>query len=378
MLLLRLRGDYGPGQDGSRRHGVRKREPHLRLRLLLLCRSRRAWNEGFEGGGAQSDAGRILGGYLGAQAVRSGTRQLFNSAGSVEQERKLLQAQSGLTPDDLTEIEKRAEDISSRYKQITKAAAMRAISELRMALTDIQGAEHSMEFMETAAKAHTVLTNMTHVGKLAGVNADEAVFDLAKAMELRGITTKEGMEHGVDMMIKGIIASGGKIDARDWHMVSKALRSSLNQMSDEFLYKFMPTFMQEMKAGGGTGVQAGTAGLSLYRTIVGGRMTPRAAAQFDDLGLLNEDRVERKKNGDIKWLNPDAVVGNDIAQKDMFKWVNEVLKPALERKGITDIAEQARYFSTLFSNQVSEHMANMLLTQSNRLQRDAEMISMTC
>lgn len=352
---------------------ARRREEAARRELEVVRQQQRSPN--FTKG--------VAVGAVARQEVGGAARRVFQDAGSVEQERKLLSAQGGLTPSDLAAIESRAEEISARYRQISKAAAMRAIGELRMPLMDRTGAAHAMEFMDTAAKAHSILTNMTHLGKLQGVNSDEAIYDLAKAMEFRNIRTKEGMTHGTEMMLKSIVASGGKIDALDWHMVSKSARGALNGLSDKFLYTMLPAFMQEFKASGGTATQAGTGLLSLYRTVVGGRMTPRSMLIFDELGLLNNDKVVRKKalkgqkQGDPKYLLPGAVKGDELAQKDPFQWVQQYLKPAMEAHGITDPEEQMRTITAAFSNQVSEHMAQMLLVQDERLKNIAAMIEQT-
>lgn len=343
-------------------------------------------------------AGTIIG-----SGLKAGGKKLFQEAGTVEQERKLWSIQSGLTPHDLAEMERKAEEVSRRYPQITKAAAMRAVGELRMPMADIHGAHHAMNFLPIGAQAHGILKNMTHLGKLQGVDADEAVFDLAKAGELRGFTTSAQFKHGTNQMLKSIIASGGKITALDWHMASKSMRGGLNYMGDDFLYSILPTFMQEFKAGGGTATQAGSGMLSFYRTLVGGRMTKTAIEKFLDMGLIDPEKVIRDSKGNPRALDAGAVYGTQIPKAP--KWMTALggghamlgkavtqqyavrrwnpldymqgtLLPALVAHGITDKNDQAQWVASAFSNQVSEHMAQMMINPGHvrRIMRDAQMI----
>jgi hypothetical protein len=328
--------------------------------------------------------GMMAGSVAASEAKRLG-KKLFTSAGSVEQERKLWEIQAGLTPKDRDEMERRAEEISKAHPALTKAGTMRALGEIRMPLGDVHGAHHAMGVIEPLAQAQSVLTNLVQLGKLSGVDAHHASFDFVKALELRGSTTAKDFEIGLEGMMKGIIASGGALNPLDWHMVSKSMRGALGSTSeqedgkrlskglnDEFLYYKLPTLMQEFKAGyGGTATQAGSGLLSLYRSVVGGRMTERAIGLMQDIDMIEPGKYVKGKGGRPGYLKPGGVRGSDVFMHDPDAWVNDILKPHLEAKGITGDA-QKQYIAGLFSNQVSEQIVGVLLAQHQRIAREAE------
>ncbi len=113
---------------------------------------------------------------------------------------------------------------------------------------------------------------------------------------------------------------------------------------------------------------------SFRQTLVGGKMTNKAAEQFVKLGLIDPAAVIKTKTGSVKGVRPGGIVGADLASENPFEWVQKYLKPALDKKGITDPNRISEMLAHLFGNRFSEQMANILLNQQQRILKDRGLI----
>jgi hypothetical protein len=75
--------------------------------------------------------------------------------------------------------------------------------------------------------------------------------------------------------------------------------------------------------------QSGTALMSLFGTVVQGKVTKRSLGQMMDLGMIeDQSKIIYDGKGDPVGFNPGAVKGTDLMTKDPYRWAQEVFKPA--------------------------------------------------
>jgi hypothetical protein len=131
-----------------------------------------------------------------------------------------------------------------------------------------------------------------------------------------------------------------------------------------------PTLIQEM-----TGHSAGRAISALSRQLVGGKMTNRAAEEWVKLGLVDRKKVIWTKSGHVMGVKPGGLADSALLQSDPYAWIQGYLKPALAKHGITDKAKVAEELAHLFSNQYATQLAQILLTQQQRIEKDWHLIA---
>jgi hypothetical protein len=113
---------------------------------------------------------------------------------------------------------------------------------------------------------------------------------------------------------------------------------------------------------------------SFYQAIVGGRIKEQSVKEMDELGLIDETKVDRTKTGSIKGLLPGGVKGWQIAAQDPYAWVNDVLLPALKEHSITDPEDIQSHIATIFQQATAAQMAGIFATQQQRIQKDWNLV----
>ena len=132
------------------------------------------------------------------------------------------------------------------------------------------------------------------------------------------------------------------IDPQDFSSFYNQAGIAARTLSDRFMRGAGAHLMQEMNGGG-----AGNAVNMFENAVEAGTMQPKAMETMDKLGLLDPAKVRRKSTGEIRWIEPGGVRGGDLARTDPDRWIDELLRPALEKlpQDKRDEAELA-----LFSN----------------------------
>lgn len=247
---------------------------------------------------------------------------------------------------------------------------LKAIRELRMVFGDTQ---HAITNMPTVQKLQAILQNTSngHGGNLA----DQA-YTVAKALEMRGATLSPQMfNQQSDMMTKAVIASGGKVTPQDFLNNIIYGRRAAYGWDNTFTYSILPTLIQEMKGGGSGGARGpGNALMSAYAAVVGGVVPQKSLKVWSDLGLIDRSKVEWTKAGEMKGVRPGGITGADIFQANPYAWAQQVLVPAMQRKGITDPAQIRQTMQYLFPNRTASIMDQMV-TQAWKFQRDQRLIN---
>lgn len=234
---------------------------------------------------------------------------------------------------------------------------------------------------------NTAIANLPVVQRLQAILAaqhgddmragTEDAYTVAKALELKGAVRTAGQFNiQADMMAKAIEASGGKVTPQDFLSAFKYGRTATAGWSDQFVYTVLPTLIQEMKNRGGSGGAGGpgNALMSAYAAVVSGQIPQKAIPVWQQLGLLDPSKVVRTRTGATKGLQPGAIQGWELFQQNPFAWAQQVLDPALQRKGITSDAQVRQTLGYMFANRTAGFAMVQMAMQAWKFTRDQKLI----
>jgi TP901 family phage tail tape measure protein len=225
----------------------------------------------------------------------------------------------------------------------------------------------AIKFLPQMQTIQAVLDNVLH--GTGGIGAKDVAFTAAKMLELRGASMNPEMfQQQADLITKAVIASGGKVTPQMLLQAQKYAGIGGTSFNNDFMYGVLPTLVQELG-----GSSTGTSLTSMYRALVGGRMDKRSLAVWQRLGLADTTHADIGK--DTAMLNPRAIQGSDLFKSNPFRYVQEVLLPALRAHGIVSQADQSAAIDQLFSNRNAARIANILGTQGQRIMKDFDLIS---
>jgi hypothetical protein len=252
----------------------------------------------------------------------------------------------------------------------TATQNLAAIRELRMVFGDTKDA---IANLVTVQRLQAILANTTdgHGGKMAG----ESAYTVAKALEMRG-ATRDPRQFNVesDMMVKAIIASGGKVSPQDFLSNIIYGRRAAYGWDPTFTYTILPTLIQEMKgSGGGGGRGPGNALMSAYAAVVGGTIPQKSLAVWDQLGLIDKSKVVWTKSHEMKGVKPGGISGADLFQSNPYAWAQQILLPALQSHGMNNPQQMRQTLQYLFPNRTASIMDQMVM-QSWKFERDQRLI----
>lgn len=250
----------------------------------------------------------------------------------------------------------------------TAAENLAAIRELRMVFGNTNDAIANMPAVQ---QLQAILANVK------GANAHDEAYTVAKALEMKGaVRNPAEFRTEADMMAKAIVASGGKVAASDFLSTFKYGRSATIGWDEHFAFQILPTLIQEMKNGSGTGGAGGpgNALMSVYDKVINGKIAQKDIPLWAQLGLIDPSKVVKTKSGSTKGLLPEAVRGWQTFQADPFAWTQNVLLPAMKAHGITDPAKQQMYLSRLGGTRTAAFMLQQMGLQWWKFQRDVPLI----
>jgi hypothetical protein len=240
---------------------------------------------------------------------------------------------------------------------------LKAIRELRMVFGDTKDA---IAFLPQMQRLQGLLDNTLHGA--GGVGSKDVAFTAAKMLELRGASMNpQTFQQQADLIAKAVIASGGKVTPQMLLMAQKYSGIGGTSYSNDFMYGILPTLVQELG-----GSSTGTSLTSMYRAVVGGRMDKRSLAVWKQLGLADTSHADIGK--DFAMVNPQNISGSGLFKTSPYRYVQEVLLPALVAHGITSPADQSAAIDRLFSNRTAGRIANILGVQGPRLDKDFNLI----
>lgn len=309
---------------------------------------------------------------MGAGGVLAGGALMAGLVKMVEHGKELVHVQAqmaiaGMDQLQVAEATAKAWEISAKYGlKVSEVAG--DIKEARMVYGST---EHAIDFIEPLEKMRVVLNS---VSEGSGGRAKDAVYEAARTGELKGLITPEEFTRYFDGMTKAISASGGKIDPKAYLQATQYGRIASKGWDEEFFTKYLPSMIQEMGP-----TQSGTALMSLFGSVVQGKVTKRSLGMMDDIGLIGDpSKIIYNKLGDPTGFQPGALAGTDLMTKDPFRWSQEILRPLVEKKLGHDVApgdqDSIKLLSGMFGSRTAAQAIATLLLEGQRIRKDAGLI----
>lgn len=131
----------------------------------------------------------------------------------------------------------------------------------------------------------------------------------------------------IDAIISG---TNGRVTPDMILAFAKQARTAGRLLSDQGFIDMAPVIQAMGGYRAGTGLQA------FDRAMVGGVMTTRGTSWLEKLGLLDPSHVHKAESGYTR-LDANSIAGSNIMAQDPQAWVNNILVPALQKAGATDI-----------------------------------------
>jgi hypothetical protein len=312
------------------------------------------------------DAANAITAYEGAKATRAIASNTVKAAAEGAHERTRMEV-SGMTPPEMKEAEHLSAVLSTKYKSLSQTSIMHSVRNIRSVVGHF---EEATKILDPLLRLR-VIAEGAHPERKAELAAD---FDkLVKAMEIKSATQDPAkFTHYMDGMAKALNVFGDTLRPTDYYEMFKYGRAATLALSDDFMLGTAPTLAQELG-----GNSAGVALSSFYTQFVSGKMSNIAVKTLDSLGLIDPTKVEKTTTGAIKGVHPGGVKGAEYltpGQTDPYLWVNKILIPALNAKGITDPAQQQQMIAALASKSTTAQMLAIFASQQARIEKDRDLV----
>ena len=291
--------------------------------------------------------------------TRPVAREIVEPGVDISRERVKASA-AGMTPADAKESEEISLRLASQYR-LAQPSLMHLTRTTRSVLGDTH---HALDAMPSVAKFFAL--EQRAGGYRDAHGAMEATDQLVKALEIKGaaLHPDEFMSY-LQATAKARNAIGESFRPHEYADAIKYSRGAGRGFSQEFTTQILPALGQELGGSvAGTGLQA------LYRAMVGGKMEKGAAKNLAAYGVLDPKKLIYNKVGDVKGLKPGAVNNSALLRANPFEWVNQVLIPSLQKKGLTE-DQILETIPTLFSKGTAEDIVGKMYVQRDKLRKDA-------
>lgn len=318
------------------------------------------------GTGAKMAAGGIAA-YGGGRAVAALAHETVKAASDRGHEQARMAA-SGMTLDEINQANEVAAAMSKKYPSVSQTEAMHTVRNIRSVVGHF---EEATKIIDPLMRLRVVALG-AHPEKAEELGED---FDkLIKGMEIKGVTQDlDKFNHYIDGMAKAMNVFGDTLRPTDYYEMFKYGRAATNALSDDFMLKTAPTLAQELG-----GSSAGKALSSFYTQFVGGKMSNKALEQLQQYGLITDmSKVIKTSTGNVKGVLPGAIAGQEYLQPgatDPYAWVNNVLIPALAKKGITEPSKVQEVIAAMASQQTTAQMMSIFATQQARIEKDKHLV----
>lgn len=265
---------------------------------------------------------------------------------------------------------KKATDEAIQYAKAMKTFGTSTLDNLtlvRDGVTAFGDVHHAQWVAPTLAKMK--FANEAMYGDHA-VENEKKFMDMLKVIEMRnGLKSKESFQEQANIIQQVITATGGRVQAEEWLNVIKTGGIAAKGMDNKAFYYKMEPLVQEMG-----GHRVGTSMMSAYQNLYQGRTTQRAAANLDKFGLIGDySKVKHNKTGDLSYLDIGAIKGADLFKKDQFAWMEKVLVPALNARGITKEGDVIDAIGSIFSNRTASNLFAQMYMQRDQIHKNAKL-----
>ena len=290
-----------------------------------------------------------VGGVLAAGAIVKGLVEIAKAGGEVNHQLELMKT-AGMSAAEIQSSMNQAVKTSGTVLTTNLAENLQHIRELRYAFGQTTTA---IEHLDEISKSNMILNN------IRGGKGKDEVWELVKSLESKGVTydPKEFSSY-VDTMTKVVQATGGKVTPQQFFSTFKYGRTSTLGWDQEFITGALPRLIQEYSGGGGSGTGGpGNALMSAYAKIVQGQMSKTGAHAFAEMGLGHDIAIKGSASARLV-----GMPGRDLFMKNPYEWVQQVLMPALQAKGVTSQEDILAKLSEMFQvRTASDIMAKMAL-----------------
>lgn len=225
--------------------------------------------------------------------------------------------------------------------------------------------------MVTPLLAKMKFANAALYGDEGGGMKDKAFMDMLKVIEMRGgLASQDAFNKQANMVQQVQTATGGRVGASEYLNFIGRGGVAAKGMRDDVFYYTMEPLIQEMK-----GAAVGVGLMSGYQNLVQGRTTMRAANELMRLGMLDPEKVEYNKIGNIKQIKPGALSGSDLMVADPFKWMQTVMLPAFASKGITEKQAILNEIGAIFTNRTASNVYSTMFLQQAQIEKNIKLNS---
>ncbi len=238
---------------------------------------------------------------------------------------------------------------------------------VRDAMTVFADLPHAKLVAPTLAKMKFA-NEALYGGEDAAAN-EQRLMNMLKVIELRGgLASESRFKAEADFTQKVSTATGGRVGSEQWLELIQTGGVAAKQMrSDAFYYQLEP-LVQEM---GGHAV--GTGLMSAYSNLYQGKTTVKAAKELQRLGLIDPKKVVYNKIGMLKEFKAGALQGGELFKQSPLEWLEQVLLPALAKKGITQPDQIKDVIATIFSNRTASNLFTTLFMQRAQIHKSAKL-----
>lgn len=304
----------------------------------------------------------------GAGAAMTGAGALYAMRKPIDESKKMDISENRVAAIGLG---KEATREATQFARAMKTFGTSAVDNMNLVLdgaTAFADVHHAKMVAPMLAKMK--FANEAMFGQEQGADNEKKFMDMLKVIEMRnGLKSEKTFKDQANIIQQVITATGGRVQPEEWLNATKRGGLAVQGMTNEAFYYKMEPLVQMM---GGHGY--GNAAMSAYQNLYQGRTTQRAAnnlAKFDLIG--DPSKVKYNKTGDLAHLDIGAIKGAALFKKDQFAWMEQVLIPAINAKGITKEDDVVDVIGSFFSNRTASSLFARMYAQRENVHKNMKL-----
>ena len=292
------------------------------------------------------------------------------SAGADFNKEVIALKNAGRTTEEVAQGIAKATATAFKLPTTTFAENLKLLNETTGAFGDFH---HALENLDFNAKLSSVM--QSSFGDKLG-NPGEAFNKIVRAFEIRG-TAADPKTYQKEMggLYQAMAFTRGNVNPDQFLNFAQRANPAVRYLDESFLTRIAPSLIQEFG-----GDIAGT-GLTAFRKVIrGGVSDSIQAKEWVRLGLVDQSKVRLNKAGQVQGWSSGAVKGTDLAFSNPLKFMEDIVLPAIAKKGININDEFAlgKELDVLYKNSKSNAFAAAIgqMKSRARLHKDAGLIDM--
>ena len=197
------------------------------------------------------------------------------------------------------------------------------------------------------------------------VNIPQEVQAAVKSAEIYGATSPAAMDAYIEKFVNARIATDGNVSSQMMLTAQRIAGPAFRAWSEDFRLGVFPALVQEY------GVKAGTMASTSFSKLGAGNFWSKTnLAEGVKLGLIDPSKVEYDKTGRPMRLKEGGNIYGAEEARDPLKYVEERIKPALDRLYGDDIAGRAGSLTRLGGTANIGRFLTELDAQMQKLEKD--------